>query len=94
MRSRSPWKQEADSRVGKKYLGWGLGYGGPCLPRDNRSLYNNFYKGVGLEYNLGYVTDGFNNEHDKIICDYWDTMNRTGNPSTSSTSLTRREPTS
>ena len=26
----------ADSRVGKKYLGWGLGYGGPCLPRDNR----------------------------------------------------------
>ena len=34
-----------------------------------------FAKGVGLEYNLGYVTDGFNNEHAKIICDYWDTMN-------------------
>ena len=64
----------SDSRVGKKYLGWGLGYGGPCLPRDNRA-FAHFAKGVGLEYNLGYVTDGFNNEHAKIICDYWDTMN-------------------
>ena len=59
--TRSPWSVGADSRVGKKYLGWGLGYGGPCLPRDNRAL--TLSKGVGLEYNLGYVTDGFNNEH-------------------------------
>ena len=69
----------SDSRVGKKYLGWGLGYGGPCLPRDNRA-FAHFAKGVGLEYNLGYVTDGFNNEHAKIICDYWDTMNRDRKP--------------
>ena len=64
----------ADSRIGRKYLNWGLGYGGPCLPRDNRA-FAHFAKGVGLEYNLGYVTDGFNNEHAKIVCDYWDTMN-------------------
>ena len=63
-----------DTRIGKKYLGWGLGYGGPCLPRDNRA-FAHFAKSVGLEYNLGYVTDGFNNEHAKIVCDYWDTMN-------------------
>ena len=63
-----------DSRIGKKYLGWGVGYGGPCLPRDNRA-FAHFAKAVGLEYNLGYVTDGFNNEHAKIVCDYWDTMN-------------------
>ena len=69
----------SDSRVGKKYLGWGLGYGGPCLPRDNRA-FAHFAKGVGLEYNLGYVTDGFNNEHAKIICDYWDTMNSDRKP--------------
>ena len=81
----------ADSRVGKKYLGWGLGYGGPCLPRDNRA-FAHFAKSVGLEYNLGYVTDGFNNEHAKIVCDYWDTMNsRMEDPSTLSTSPTRRE---
>ena len=63
-----------DSRIGKRYLGWGVGYGGPCLPRDNRA-FAHFANGVGLEYNLGYVTDGFNNEHAKIVCDYWDVMN-------------------
>ena len=25
-----------DTRIGKKYLGAGLSYGGPCFPRDNR----------------------------------------------------------
>jgi UDPglucose 6-dehydrogenase len=27
-----------DTRIGKKYLRAGLGYGGPCFPRDNRLL--------------------------------------------------------
>ena len=27
-----------DSRVGNKYLKYGYGFGGPCLPRDNRSF--------------------------------------------------------
>ena len=69
----------ADSRVGRKYLNWGVGYGGPCLPRDNRA-FAHFAKSVGLEYNLGYVTDGFNNEHAKIVCDYWETMNKDKKP--------------
>ena len=69
----------ADSRIGRKYLNWGLGYGGPCLPRDNRA-FAHFAKSVGLEYNLGYVTDGFNNEHAKIVCDYWVTMNQNWKP--------------
>lgn len=69
----------ADSRIGRKYLNWGLGYGGPCLPRDNRA-FAHFAKSVGLEYNLGYVTDGFNNEHAKIVCDYWATMNQNWKP--------------
>ena len=28
----------SDSRIGKKYLKYGYGYGGPCFPRDNRAL--------------------------------------------------------
>lgn len=68
-----------DSRIGKKYLGWGLGYGGPCLPRDNRA-FAHFAKSVGLEYNLGYVTDGFNNEHAKTMADYWDSANSNNLP--------------
>jgi nucleotide sugar dehydrogenase len=69
----------SDSRIGRKFLGWGVGYGGPCLPRDNRA-FAHFAESVGLKYNLGYVTDGFNNEHAKIICDYWDTLNKDKKP--------------
>ena len=28
----------SDIKVEKKYLEYGYGYGGPCLPRDNRAL--------------------------------------------------------
>src|SRR5258708_20600829 len=27
-----------DSRIGRRYLTGGLGYGGPCFPRDNQAL--------------------------------------------------------
>ena len=64
-----------DSRIGKRYLNYGLGYGGPCLPRDNRA-FAHFAKKVGLEYNLGYVTDGFNNEHALTVVDYWENVNK------------------
>ena len=68
-----------DSRIGKKYLNYGLGYGGPCLPRDNRA-FAHFAKKVGLEYNLGYVTDGFNNEHSLTVADYWENVNKERKP--------------
>ena len=64
----------SDSRVGRKYLGYGYGYGGPCLPRDNRA-FAHFAKTAGMEYNLGFVTDGINNEHASYVCDYYDKMN-------------------
>ena len=63
-----------DSRIGRKYLNWGVGYGGPCLPRDNRA-FAAFAQNLGMEYNLGYVTDGINNEHADFICSYWEKMN-------------------
>lgn len=68
-----------DSRIGKRYLNYGLGYGGPCLPRDNRA-FAHFAKKVGLEYNLGYVTDGFNNEHSLTVADYWENVNKERKP--------------
>lgn len=63
-----------DSRIGRKYLGYGFGYGGPCLPRDNRA-FAAFAKSLGLEYNLGYVTDEINNQHSKFVCDFYVKMN-------------------
>jgi UDPglucose 6-dehydrogenase len=56
----------ADSRVGPKYLKYGYGYGGPCLPRDNRA-FAAYAKGLGVEYNLGNVTDQINESHAQFI---------------------------
>lgn len=64
----------ADSRIGRKCLNYGFGYGGPCLPRDNRA-FAAFAKNVGLDYNLGYVTDEINNQHAKFVCDFYIKMN-------------------
>lgn len=49
-----------DSRIGTKYLKGGLGYGGPCFPRDNLSLYSTIKK-LGLDINLPVMVDEFNN---------------------------------
>jgi UDPglucose 6-dehydrogenase len=51
-----------DTRVGRRYLNFGFGFGGPCLPRDNRA-FAAYAKELGLDYNLGETTDNFNNEH-------------------------------
>ena len=60
----------ADTRVGSKYLKYGYGFGGPCLPRDNRS-FAAYAKKLGLEYNLGKTTDDFNNEHARFLKNYF-----------------------
>lgn len=52
----------SDSRVGKKFLKWGHGFGGPCLPRDNRALCF-FANTVGIEHIIGKTTDESNKRH-------------------------------
>ena len=69
----------SDSRVGHKYLGFGFGFGGPCLPRDNRAFAACASK-LGLEYNLGQVTDSFNTEHNEFLLDYYVKNNPAGLP--------------
>jgi nucleotide sugar dehydrogenase len=59
-----------DSRIGNKFLNYGYGFGGPCLPRDNRS-FSAYAKKLGLEYNLGSTTDNFNDEHARFLFDYF-----------------------
>jgi len=64
----------ADSRVGSKYLGYGFGFGGPCLPRDNRAFAHAAER-VGLKNNIGLTIDAFNDEHSDFLADYLCEMN-------------------
>jgi nucleotide sugar dehydrogenase len=69
----------SDTRVGKKYLKYGFGFGGPCLPRDNRAFAATA-EHLGLKYNLGYVTDSFNKEHHQFLLDSYVNDNPMGCP--------------
>jgi UDP-glucose 6-dehydrogenase len=59
-----------DSRVGKNYLKYGFGFGGPCLPRDNRAL-GHYAKELGMELNLPLTVDKFNEEHAKFLKEFF-----------------------
>ena len=59
-----------DSRIGKKYMKYGFGFGGPCLPRDNRAL-GHYSKNLGSELNLPFTVDEFNKEHSIFLKEYF-----------------------
>ena len=60
----------ADKRIGKKYLNYGFGFGGPCFPRDNRA-FASYASKVGVSHNIGEVTDAFNEEHAAFLKNYF-----------------------
>lgn len=49
----------SDSRVGTKYLSGGLGYGGPCFPRDNIALAA-LGRQLGVDATIAVATDQVN----------------------------------
>ncbi|MCG3167507.1 MAG: UDP-glucose 6-dehydrogenase YwqF [Bacteroidia bacterium] len=52
----------ADSRIGKKYLNYGFGFGGPCFPRDNKAL-GVFAKSQNCDLKISEATDAINKTH-------------------------------
>jgi UDP-glucose 6-dehydrogenase len=60
----------SDDRIGRKYLGFGFGFGGPCFPRDNRA-FSAYTQQVGVYNSIGETTDNFNNEHSEFLRDYY-----------------------
>ncbi len=48
-----------DKRIGRRYLTGGLGYGGPCFPRDNAAL-DHFARCAGYQAELAETTDRMN----------------------------------
>jgi UDPglucose 6-dehydrogenase len=48
-----------DSRIGTKYLKPGLGFGGPCFPRDNRALAT-YASNLGVNASMAHATQEIN----------------------------------
>jgi len=55
----------ADQRIGPNFLRYGFGYGGPCLPRDNRAMVGAARK-VDLDLPMSLATDKANTLHRKF----------------------------
>lgn len=58
----------SDTRIGHKYLKGGLGYGGPCFPRDNIAL-TFLAEAVGSRADMAKSTDKINNYLTETIVD-------------------------
>jgi UDPglucose 6-dehydrogenase len=57
-----------DSRIGPKYIRGGLGFGGPCFPRDNAAMLS-LARRLGLSFPLAEATDRANQEVPQRIAD-------------------------
>lgn len=68
-----------DTRIGSKYMNFGFGYGGPCLPRDNRA-FAHYAKSIGIDFNLGQIVDTFNKEHAVFLKQYFISANKNNLP--------------
>lgn len=64
----------SDSRVGKKFLDFGFGFGGPCLPRDNIALTKSL-ESRGIEFHLGLAADKYNKDHEDFLVNMLITQN-------------------
>ena len=60
--------------IGSQYLNFGFGYGGPCLPRDNRALAA-YAKQVNVEHSLGAISDLINKNHNLFLASYFESKN-------------------
>lgn len=57
-----------DSRIGSKYIRGGLGFGGPCFPRDNAAMLS-LSRRLGVSFPLAGATDQANHEIPERIAD-------------------------
>lgn len=64
----------SDSRIGKKFLGYGFPAGGVCLPRDQKALTHHAYA-VGIHTKFTHAIDVENNRHSLYLLDYYEKSN-------------------
>lgn len=58
---------------------FGFGFGGPCYPRDNRSMVH-YANTIGIDYALGTLVDQFNKKHGNFVAQYFIKANTAGLP--------------
>src|SRR3989440_7358275 len=68
-----------DRRIGPEYLKLGLGFGGPCFPRDNR-LFQYTAESVGIRAPLARATDQINDSVNNRLLDTVLSRIRDGRP--------------
>ena len=66
----------SDSRVGSKYLNPGYGFGGPCFPRDNRTL-SDYADTLGIDPITFRATDIANAQHAQFMAQQFIEQNLT-----------------
>ncbi len=64
----------SDKRIGKKYLNFGFGFGGPCFPRDNLA-FGKYMTKLGMLNNFGETTDAFNKNHLQFLYSFYISKN-------------------
>jgi len=64
----------SDTRIGYKYLNYGFGYGGPCLPRDMRAL-GVYMEDLGIKARIPSAVDNTNDFHSEYLTRYFIAQN-------------------
>ena len=59
-----------DSKIDKKHIKYGVGFGGPSIPKDNR-VFGNYINSVGIDFNLPLMIEDFNKKHSIFLRDYF-----------------------
>ena len=63
-----------DSKIDKKHLKYGFGFGGPSIPKDNR-VFGNYLNSVGLDFNLPLTINDYNKKHSEFLKHYYTQKN-------------------
>jgi UDPglucose 6-dehydrogenase len=59
-----------DSKIDKKHIKYGVGFGGPSIPKDNR-VFGNYINSIGIDFNLPLMIEDFNKKHSIFLRDYF-----------------------
>ena len=59
----------SDTRIGRKYFGPGLSFGGPCFPRDTKAL-KQVMDQNNIQSNILQATTEYNEEHNRRYAEY------------------------